>query len=109
MALLTIIDPDGTRHQLNAKPGSSVLQIARQNDIAIEGHVAARPVVLNQNPVWENSAGRANAMRQLMGDQGLDRDRIVRVTGHADREPAVRNPMARRNNRLEIVLLRDRL
>ena len=79
------------------------------NDIAIEGHVAARPVVLNQNPVWENSAGRANAMRQLMGDQGLDRDRIVRVTGHADREPAVRNPMARRNNRLEIVLLRDRL
>ena len=37
MATLTIIDPDGTRHQLNAKPGSSVLQIARQNDIAIEG------------------------------------------------------------------------
>ncbi len=37
MAMLTIIDPDGTRHQLNAKPGSSVLQIARQNDIAIEG------------------------------------------------------------------------
>ena len=37
MATLTIIDPDGTRHQLNANAGSSVLQIARRNDIAIEG------------------------------------------------------------------------
>lgn len=37
MAKLTFVDPDGTRHQVNATPGQSLLQIARQNAIAIEG------------------------------------------------------------------------
>ncbi len=37
MARITFIDPDGTRHQLNARAGLSLLQIARQNDITIEG------------------------------------------------------------------------
>jgi 2Fe-2S ferredoxin len=37
MAKITFIDPDGTRHQLSARPGQSLLQIARKNDIAIEG------------------------------------------------------------------------
>lgn len=37
MAKLTFIDPDGTRHQVDANPGQSLLRIARQNDIAIEG------------------------------------------------------------------------
>ena len=76
------------------------------NRMAVEGHVAARPVVLSDNPVWGQSARRADAMRQLMVDQGLDRQRVTRVTGHADREPAVRNPMAVRNNRIEVILLR---
>ncbi|QPM91351.1 flagellar motor protein MotB [Pseudooceanicola algae] len=77
------------------------------NKIAVEGHVHARPLVLNDNPVWTLSSDRAEAMRQLMTGSGLDYDRIVRVTGHADREIAVRNPMSPRNNRLEIILLRD--
>ena len=33
--------------------------------------------------------------------------RIQRVTGHADREQVVRDPMALRNDRIEIVLLRN--
>lgn len=37
MARLTFIDPDGTRHQVDATPGLSLLQIARQNGIVIEG------------------------------------------------------------------------
>lgn len=77
------------------------------NPIAVEGHVASRPVVLNENPVWQSSSERANSMRTLMIEQGMNRDRVIRVTGHADREPAVRNPMAKRNNRLEIILLRN--
>lgn len=84
---------------------SRVIGIVK-NKVAIEGHVAARPVVLNENPVWESASERANAMRSLLIEQGMSRDRAIRVTGHADREPAVRNPMAKRNNRLEIVLLR---
>ena len=79
------------------------------NDIAIEGHMAARPVVLNRSDIWETSAARANTFREVLQQQGLSRSRVSRLTGHADREPAVRNPMAERNNRLEVILLRDGL
>lgn len=76
------------------------------NGMAVEGHVAARPVVVSDNPVWGLSARRADAMRRLMESQGLDHRRVRRVTGHADRQPFVRDPMAVRNNRLEVILLR---
>ena len=33
-------------------------------------------------------------------------DFVMRVTGHADRSPALRDPMAVRNDRVEITLLR---
>ncbi|MRU15475.1 chemotaxis protein MotB [Roseovarius sp. A21] len=78
-----------------------------QNGIAVEGHIQAAPVVLAHNPVWDLSAERANAMRQLLQDRGLDAERMQRVTGHADREPVVRNPMAMRNNRVEVIFLRS--
>ncbi len=78
------------------------------NDIAIEGHLAAQPVVLSNSAIWETSAARANTFRKMLGEAGLTRTRITRMTGHADREPVVRNPMAARNNRLEVILLRDR-
>ncbi|KAA2315529.1 chemotaxis protein MotB [Pseudooceanicola sediminis] len=77
------------------------------NKMAVEGHVRARPVVLNDNPVWGLSTQRAEEMRRLMIAQSLDPDRIIRVTGHADRELSARNPMSARNNRLEIILLRS--
>jgi len=37
----------------------------------------------------------------------LPQERVERVTGHADRKLAARNPMAARNERLEITLLRS--
>lgn len=77
------------------------------NPVAVEGHVAARPLVLRENPVWELSTERAMSMRRLLVRAGLDPARSVRVTGHADREPAVDVPMALRNNRIEVILLRD--
>jgi len=76
------------------------------NGIAVEAHTRARPVVLADSPVWGLSAARANAMRSLLQASGLDRQRLRRVTGHADREPTVHNPLAIRNNRLEVILLR---
>ncbi|MEX3316362.1 flagellar motor protein MotB [Sulfitobacter sp. PS-8MA] len=76
------------------------------NGIAIGGHVRANPVVLNHSPVWELSAARASKMRLLLGDAGIAPGRVRRVTGHADRDPVTADRMARRNNRLEIVLLR---
>ncbi|MAM61870.1 flagellar motor protein MotB [Maritimibacter sp. UBA3975] len=78
------------------------------NGVAIEGHTRAEPIVLAQNTVWEMSNARADRIRQLLGDEGLSPRRVQRVTGHADRQPAARNPMALRNNRIELILLRTK-
>ncbi|MGR3621182.1 flagellar motor protein MotB [Pseudophaeobacter sp.] len=77
------------------------------NDIAISGHIQSQPVVLAQNPVWEMSHERANIARTLLESGGMKSSRIHRITGHADRKLAANNPMAVRNNRVEIVLLRE--
>lgn len=77
------------------------------NDIAIGAHVRARALVFKENPVWDLSQERATQMRLLLEGNGIAQERVLRVTGHADREPVVRNPMALRNDRIEIVLLRD--
>ncbi len=78
------------------------------NGIAVSGHVAAEPVVLASNQTWERSSDRATIMRLLLEEAGIPPNRVRRVASHADREPAVkRNPMAIRNNRLEIILLRE--
>ena len=78
------------------------------NPVAVEAHVASRPVVLATNPVWGLSSSRADAARKLLDTSGMASGRVIRVTGHADREPAARNPMAPRNNRIELILIRDR-
>ena len=78
-----------------------------ENDIALGGYVRAEPVVLANSTVWSLSSARATTMRELLQDGGLSPERIQRVTGHADRKPVVSDPMARRNNRIEIILLRD--
>jgi chemotaxis protein MotB len=77
-----------------------------RNPIAIEGHTAAYPVVLAQNPSWDVSGLRATAFRELLTGDGLPAERVRRLTAHADREPARDNRMDRRNNRLEVVFLR---
>ncbi|WP_322867058.1 flagellar motor protein MotB [Aquicoccus sp. G2-2] len=78
-----------------------------ENGIAIEGFTRARPIVLIDNPVWDLSTERAGATRLLLHTDKLGRDRVKRVTGHADKQPAVPDPMAIRNNRVEVILLRE--
>lgn len=78
-----------------------------ENKVAIGGHIRARPIVQLENPVWSLSAARAERMRVLMQVAGLAETRMRRVTGHADRKPAVKNRMAIRNNRIEVILLRS--
>ena len=77
------------------------------NEIAINGFTQSHAVVLAKNPVWDISSDRADRMRQLLGSGGLEGHRVQRVSGFADRKLAARNPMAERNNRLEIILLRS--
>lgn len=105
-----IFEPNSTR------PTAVLKEIARlisgvtdavSNLVAINSHVPSEPVVVAKSHVWDMSAARADAMRQLLEDAGMAQSRINRITGHADREPSDDNPMARRNDRLEIILLRE--
>ncbi len=89
-----------------------LLLVARSSDlvtnaIAVDGHVRSAPLVLAHDPAWDLSTSRAQAIRQMLQDKGVRPERLARVTGHADRKLAVANPMAVRNNRIEIVFLRD--
>lgn len=77
-----------------------------RNDFAVEGHVAARPAPLRRDPAWTVSHARADSVRRLLEGAGLGPHRAARVTGHADRDPAVSDAMAARNDRIEVVLLR---
>lgn len=86
---------------------SKIFKIVR-NDIAVSGYVRAQPLVVADNPVWDLSTRRADQIRVMLEENGTPAARLQRVTGYADRKPAVRNPMSHRNNRVEIVLLRTR-
>ena len=78
-----------------------------ENKFAVEGHTRSEAITLAKNPVWDLSSARANQMRMMLQDSGIRPIQMRRVTGHADREPAVRNPMAIRNNRIEVIFLRS--
>ncbi len=77
------------------------------NDIAVGGYVHAYPTPLAHNPVWDLSSARADRLRSLLEAAGEAPERMRRVVGHADRNLAVQDPMSVRNNRLEVILLRD--
>jgi chemotaxis protein MotB len=78
------------------------------NPVAVAGHVPSRPSVIINNPNWDLSSDRAMAVRLLLESGGLDTVRIQRVTGFADRQLVDPNPMAVRNDRIEITLLRTK-
>ncbi|SEL04591.1 flagellar motor protein MotB [Pacificibacter marinus] len=80
-----------------------------KNDMAVTGYVRSEPLVVVDNPVWNLSTNRADQIRKILEKSGVQPVRVQRVTGYADRQPAVRNPMAARNNRVEIILLRNKV
>jgi len=88
-----------------AKLLAEVLNLA-SNKVAVQGHVRSYPITLIRNPVWDLSADRADVMRRKLEGAGLPGARLQRMAGFADRVPATDNPMATRNNRLEVILLR---
>lgn len=96
--------PTSTARELAAVLAGIVLPAP--NPVSVDGHVRAYPITLIDTPVWRLSVGRAQAMRGLLQSRGLSAARLARVTGHADRVAVTANPMAARNNRVEIILLR---
>ncbi|WP_299936321.1 flagellar motor protein MotB [uncultured Pelagimonas sp.] len=77
------------------------------NSIAVEGHTSAYPIVMAENPSWDVSSQRAAMFRELVITSGLSSERVRRVTSYADREPIRKNHMDIRNNRIEVVFLRE--
>jgi len=83
------------------------VQAARvSGGVALEAHVARAPLVRRDLPAWDVSLARAQTLRAMLRRAGLPEDRLRRITGHGDRDPAVDPAIDTRNDRLEIVLLR---
>jgi chemotaxis protein MotB len=83
---------------------AKILQ-ARPGKIVIRGHTDARPFKSANYDNWRLSHARAQMALYMLVRGGLDEKRIVRVEGHADREPKVSSdPNADQNRRVEILL-----
>ncbi|HET8727874.1 MAG TPA: ferredoxin family 2Fe-2S iron-sulfur cluster binding protein [Alphaproteobacteria bacterium] len=56
MPKITFIDPDGTRHEIDAPVGLSLMEVAHQNDIdlegACEGSLACSTCHVIVDPAW---------------------------------------------------------
>lgn len=76
------------------------------NQVAIGTFSQSFPSVIRENPVWNLTMERAQSVHRMIEAAGLPDQRFRRVTGNADRAPVDPNPMAARNNRIELVLLR---
>lgn len=76
------------------------------NQVAISAFSQSFPSVIRENPVWKLTMNRAQSVHRMMEIEGLPEQRFQRVSGHADRAPVDPDPMAARNNRIELILLR---
>jgi chemotaxis protein MotB len=83
---------------------AAILQ-SRPGKIVIRGHTDSRPFRSANYDNWRLSQARAQMALYMLVRGGLDENRIVRVEGHADRDPKVpSDPMADQNRRVEILL-----
>ena len=83
---------------------AKILQ-SRPGKIVIRGHTDARPFKSANYDNWRLSHARAQMALYMLVRGGLNESRIVRVEGHADREPKIpSDPKADQNRRVEILL-----
>ncbi len=79
------------------------------NRLSITGHTAAsrQPPRLGYGP-WELSADRANAVRQILEDEGVKTAQMFMVAGRADTQPLFPDdPFIAANRRVTITLMRE--
>jgi chemotaxis protein MotB len=77
--------------------------------VSITGHTAAprTPPQPKYGP-WELSADRANAVRQILEEQGLPANNVYQVAGKADTDPLFPDdPYVAANRRVTITLMRE--
>ena len=76
-----------------------------ENPVVIEGHTDAARYASASYTNWELSADRANAARRILETDGLKTDRIVEVTGLADKQLRYpTEPLNPSNRRISILL-----
>lgn len=85
-----------------------VLDLVR-NGVAVNAHLPVRPLVAADRKKWQLSAERAVKARGTLEAAGFDPGRFRRVGGFADTKPVVDDPLALRNDRVEVVVLRKGL
>lgn len=76
------------------------------NEVALGGHLGASDEGGAITDAFTLSTRRAQVGRIALAQYGVDSARFARVTGLADRDPAMENGPDFRNRRLEITLLR---
>jgi len=78
------------------------------NNITINGHTAAGSDTTNpQYTNWELSSDRAHAARRFLITTQVERERVVKIVGFADRDPLeADDPASARNRRITIILMR---
>ena len=79
------------------------------NRVSVTGHTAsARPGVRPPSAIWDLTAGRAVAVREVLAASGLPDDRFAIVAGKADVEPMFPdNPYLAANRRVTVTLLKE--
>lgn len=82
---------------------------ALPNRVSISGHTAASRVPPRPGyGSWELSADRANAVRQILEDEGLPGSHLFMVAGKADSQPLFPDdPHIAANRRVTITLMRE--
>lgn len=77
MAKITFIQPDGTQDVVEAEPGMTVMEAAKQNDVAgIEaecgGSCACATCHVYVDEAWRDKVGKAENMEEDMLDFAFD-------------------------------------
>ncbi|MEJ1160246.1 OmpA/MotB family protein [Prosthecomicrobium sp. N25] len=75
------------------------------NGVAITGHTTSTGDGPPNQSTWELSTARAHAVRRLLEQSGLPRDRVAAVIGKADQEPYFPEGSFSANRRVTILLL----
>jgi chemotaxis protein MotB len=105
--------PEGSKYpyEITRQAIAAIAPILRKmsNQIDISGHTAAGGVYENlRYGPWEFSSDRANIVRTILGEFGLEDDRVHAVAGRATAEPLFPNdPHLSGNERIEILVLNE--
>jgi chemotaxis protein MotB len=97
-------EPTGTLR--NLVPAVGLALAGEAGRIAVGAHVPAEPVVTRSPAIWTLSSARAERVRLMLPRAGIGFDRIARIVGHGDGDPADEDPFSIRNERVEVILLR---